>query len=157
MAESEDRIVAVPFLKNMIGDLRGLSCNDPDADFWIRGEAFPNVKSELNKGTSAWIYRNANDECVGFSSLGQISWRFEGNLRRVQLIPMLGVFSKFQGVAVVPAKYCYQIVDHILDIATQRIAISPWVGLSVRRIMPRRFTFTKKPGFNGSKPRGDRR
>ena len=80
------------------------------------------------------MYHNTSNDPVGFGSLGVTEWKFGGNLVHLQYIPMLGVFFEHQGLPrpeTASTKYCYQIIDHLLDEAEERKGEFPLVGLSV--------------------------
>lgn len=133
-----DLVTPVRFYKSMIPTIRHLWCGDADyateATLWIHGLETPSVRSELNKGTDVWVYRNQSGETVGFGSLGLTEWRIAGQLVTVQYLPMLGVFTDHQGCPPEESgspKYCYQIVDHLVDEAEERAEEYPLLWLSV--------------------------
>jgi ribosomal protein S18 acetylase RimI-like enzyme len=136
---SMEDIKPIPFFKKMIGLVENESCGTheagADASYWIRGDGYPNVRTELNRSTRVWIYENMQEQIVGFGSLGTISWLFGSQAREIQFIPMIGVFHQHQGER--PhgdgeSKYCYQIMDHLIDEAHLKSPDMPLIGLSVR-------------------------
>jgi len=78
-----------------------------------------------------WLYRNRANHHVGFGSLGEQRWLFGQSAQTIQLIPNIAVFAAYQGKPISGAKYCYQIMDHVLDEAEKRASSFPLVGLSV--------------------------
>jgi hypothetical protein len=121
-----------------------------DAADWIRGIGYPTVVSEIRRGTQVWIYRNAEDDVVGFGSLGLASWKFGPRPQTVQLIPMLAVVAKYHGLPAVGSgspKYCYQLLEHLLKQAEFNLAISPWPAMSVRPDNIKSIRLCQKAGF----------
>jgi hypothetical protein len=144
----------IPFLKSAVGKTSYPSCGDDidgrKADDWLQGIGFPSVQSELKRGTRVWVYHNSADEPIGFGSLGVASWKFDAQVTPVQFLPMLGVFKPFQGKPLPnfgSGKYCEQIIDHLLDEATQSLHVSRWVGLSVRFANGKAVHLYEKAGF----------
>jgi hypothetical protein len=149
-----DLITPVPFYKSMQELVGNLSCGAHasacDANDWIHAIGWPNVRTELNRGTRVWLYKNRAGDYVGFGSLGLASWHFNQTTFVVQLIPMLGVFEAFQTQPPTESgtpKYCYQIVDHLLDEAMARLQESSWVALSVRPENQKAIAIYKRAGF----------
>jgi hypothetical protein len=117
-----DVIIPVQFAKKMRRLLENFSCGTTEsaeqAMSWILGDGYPSVLNEMNRGTRVWLYRNPKGQWVGFGSLGTTVWMLQGIRTELQLMPMLGVFAEHQGHPKPEsgdAKYCYQIVDHLID------------------------------------------
>ena len=82
---------------------------------WIRGS---DVLDSMQRGSGVWLYRNSDDEIVGFGSLGPIRWRWplpDVDYAKLAIIPMLGIDERFQGQP--PGKewrYSRQIMNHLI-------------------------------------------
>ena len=133
--EDEDILTPEPLYKRMVQASPAFSCGESefgrDAADWICGNGYPTVKNELNRGTRVWLYRNRANDYVGFGSLGEQRWLFGQSAQTIQLIPYVAVFAVYQGKPMTGLKYCYQIIDHVLDEAVKRASSFPLVGLSV--------------------------
>jgi ribosomal protein S18 acetylase RimI-like enzyme len=150
-----DFVTPIPFAKSMVSQVQGLYCGNEDwsheATRWIQGHGAPSFRTTLNQGGSVWIYENAVQEVVGFGSLSLTEWIIGGSSLTVQYIPMLGVFYEFQGHPTVGTgvpKYCYQIIDHVLDVATERADQYSTVGLAVMPDNMEAIHIYEKSGFS---------
>lgn len=144
----------------MIWSVMSLWCGGADhaqeATLWIHGQDTPSVRTELNQGGKVWLYRNVANEIVGFGSLALRTWEVEGEESiTLQYIPMLGIFTEHQGLpppgSGVP-KYCYQLIDDLIDQAALRQDEYPWLGLSVRPENGKAIHVYEKVGFKWFKP-----
>lgn len=133
-----DLLTPIVVTRATVSRFADVSCGDThagrDAADWIGGVGYPSVINELRSETRVWTYANAAGRRVGFGSLGTQRWTLRpGNQRvAVQLLPALGIFAEFQGRPVSGSpKYCYQVLDHLLNEATKRAGEMPLVGLSV--------------------------
>ena len=133
-----DLLTPVVVTRPMVQQFANVSCGDTpagrDAADWIGGVGYPSVIDELRRGTRVWTYTNAAGRRVGFGSLGTQRWTLQPGDQRVtvQLLPALGIFAEFQGCPVAGSlRYCYQLLNHLLDEATERVADTRRGGLSV--------------------------
>lgn len=148
------RLTVERFFKSSIPLVLNFWCGDADyateATEWIHGRGTPSVRTVLNKQGQVWLYRNGLAEVVGFGSLTTETWDNNGEPFQIQYIPMLGVFTDFQGrpdPSTGEPKYCYQIVDHLIDQAELRRAQLRWLGLSVRPENAKAIHIYEKVGF----------
>ena len=80
----------------------------------------------MQRGTTAWLYRNQAEEVVGFGSLGPIRWRWplpDGSYANLLIIPMLGIDERFHGKPPEEEwRYSRQIMNHLVYEARQMSA-----------------------------------
>ena len=89
-----------PFSADMLADVADFDCGDEpwsiEVADWIRNAGPGCVLDAMRKfGTEVWIY-GEGDDLIGFGSLGA-SGRWRGWERSINIIPMLGVRTEFQG------------------------------------------------------------
>lgn len=99
------RLTAIPFTKGDLDAVADFDCGDePWATYvanWIRGDG---VIEALEAGTEVWLYLNAQNEIVGYGSLGNTRWLYpdpygqQSGSQRVKLsvIPAYAVQKRFQ-------------------------------------------------------------
>jgi ribosomal protein S18 acetylase RimI-like enzyme len=120
-----------------------------EATLWIQGSGAETFQSTLDRGGKVWVYRNGQNEIVGFGALDRTHWDFNGDVKEILYIPMLGVFTDFQGrpIGAGGDKYCYQIIDHLLDEAEEDTPESGLLGLSVHPENRKAIHVYEKTGF----------
>jgi hypothetical protein len=75
---------------------------DEEVATWIKSREGDNsVLVDIQRfGIEVWLYRTEEGELVGFSSLGENTWRFplpKGPKHLISYIPFIGVHERFQG------------------------------------------------------------
>lgn len=149
-----DVVTPRPFIKSMIASASHFTCGTSraaqQANDWLHDDRYPSVRHDINRGARVWLYDNGNGVPVGFGSLGTSSWEIKGVRTTVQNIPMLGVFAQFQGMPPTGSgseKYCWQILNHLLDEAELLAGTYPWLGLSVQRDNEKAIHLYTEAGF----------
>ena len=159
MTDHPHQLFAVEFTEADQPRLVNFSCGDAvwarHVAEWIRGS---DVLDSIKKGTKVWLFETADDEIVGFGSVGPARWRWpppDGSYTRLLLVPMLGLDIRFQGQPPNPElRFARQIMSHIISEAhaiSQEAGKSgkpiDWLVLLVHRENQRAIRFYEKCGF----------
>lgn len=114
------QLFADPFTQADQSEMAGLHCGDEPsaraATAWTTGSDV--LDSMANRETRVWVFRNQDDEIVGFGSLGPTRWKWpppDGDYTRLLMIPQLGIDARFHGQPPDPEwRYSNQVMRHLI-------------------------------------------
>ena len=160
MATNPYQLHATPFTEADQARLVGFSCGDASwsrhVTEWILGS---DVLDSMKRNTRVWLFENAENEIVGFGSLGTSRWSWpppDGSKVTIALIPMLGIAERFHGQPPDSQwRYSRQIIGHLIAesqklarVGREAEAREPeWLVLMVHRDNARAVRFYEQCGF----------
>jgi len=116
---------------------------------WIKGQG---VLDDMQRSSGCEVWRYGNEELgfVGFGSLSEPSWSYPGKGDpRPNLIPMVGIQSRFRGMPPGPKqeRYAWQIMDDLQSEAKRHLERAPVLVLYVHPDNQRAIHFYEEYGF----------
>jgi GNAT superfamily N-acetyltransferase len=147
----------IPFTKDLLSEVADFECGgkpyETEVSDWIKTDGPESALEAMQKfGTKVWLYVEEGN-IVGFGSLGVSNWNWpEPTTKprvRVNLIPMVGIQSRYHGKPDGPTeqRFSTQIMLDLIDEARRNTDAKPVLGLFVHPDNAAAIRFYRRIGF----------